>query len=315
MITAGALLVFAMTAGTWGATWLGQATWTERAPLLGIVAWHVLTLNVLVAVSYASLALAVGLPRISIDVAGFIDACVRNLQGAYATPVGALGSLSGISVLVALSCRLVWTAARTSARTHRERRRRARTVDLLGCHDLVPGVTILEHTTAYAFCVPGRHRRIVVTSATLSDLDHDQLQAVLAHEEAHLQGRHHLMLGLCRTLARAFPFVPAFRVAEIQVALLIELLADDAARRFVGAAPLGHALGALGRVSAPPATLAASASGVQGRLARLSLPPRPLRGPARLAALGAIALSVALTVAALAAPTIAAVNEGLCLIS
>ena len=45
--------------------------------------------------------------------------------------------------------------------------------------------------------------------------------AVLAHEQAHLRGRHHLVLAAGRILRRAFPWVPAFRWAYEEVTRLV----------------------------------------------------------------------------------------------
>jgi hypothetical protein len=55
------------------------------------------------------------------------------------------------------------------------------------------------------------------------------LAAVVAHERAHLVGRHHLLVTLAGVPAEAFPRIPAFCHARVQVARLAELAADDAA--------------------------------------------------------------------------------------
>ena len=59
-----------------------------------------------------------------------------------------------------------------------------------------------EHPAVY--CLPGR-RRIVMTTGALRCLDARQLEAVLAHERAHLSGRHHLVLTFANALKDAFP--------------------------------------------------------------------------------------------------------------
>jgi Zn-dependent protease with chaperone function len=67
---------------------------------------------------------------------------------------------------------------------------------------------ILDDDVPAAYCLPcGRHR-VVISAGALSRLSPGQLQAVLAHERAHLRAHHHLMLAIASALARAFPAIP-----------------------------------------------------------------------------------------------------------
>src|SRR5699024_4204808 len=58
--------------------------------------------------------------------------------------------------------------------------------------------------------------------------------SVLAHEQAHLKGRHHLPLTWIRLLDTAFPGVPLLRAAATDVPELVEWAADDRAAREAG---------------------------------------------------------------------------------
>jgi Zn-dependent protease with chaperone function len=78
-----------------------------------------------------------------------------------------------------------------------------------------------------AYCVPGRPAAIVLSTGALALLDPAQLTAVLAHERAHLAGRHHLLISLTRVLATTFPAVPLFTRGPAEVARLAEMCADD----------------------------------------------------------------------------------------
>jgi Zn-dependent protease with chaperone function len=89
------------------------------------------------------------------------------------------------------------------------------------------------------YCVPGRPATIVLTTGAVSVLRTDELAAVLAHERAHLAGRHHLLTGL---MAGLLPVVPLFRTGAAEVARLAELRADDVAARLRGSTPLVRAL-------------------------------------------------------------------------
>src|SRR5262249_31453431 len=72
---------------------------------------------------------------------------------------------------------------------------------------------------------------IVISAGALNLLDTDELAAVLAHERAHLRARHDLVLLPFTALLRAFRWSATARAANAEVALLVEMLADDRARR------------------------------------------------------------------------------------
>ena len=54
----------------------------------------------------------------------------------------------------------------------------------------------MEHSQPAAYCVAGRQPTVILTTAAVQALDPGQLDAVLAHERAHLAGRHHRLLAL-----------------------------------------------------------------------------------------------------------------------
>jgi Zn-dependent protease with chaperone function len=115
----------------------------------------------------------------------------------------------------------------------------------------------------------------VVSVGTLELLGRGELAAVLAHERAHLAGRHHLLIALSRGLAAGFPAVPLFTQGQQEVARLAEMCADDAAARRSGRPTLIAALLAMGTGTAgPAAALAATAGAVTARVQRLLEPPR-----------------------------------------
>ena len=78
---------------------------------------------------------------------------------------------------------------------------------------------------------PGLRRRVVLTEGTLAALPPDELAAVMAHERAHLRARHDLVLEFFTVLHRAVPARLRAPAALREVHLLIEVLADRAARR------------------------------------------------------------------------------------
>ena len=147
------------------------------------------------------------------------------------------------------------------------------------------------------YCLPGR-RRIVLTTGALTCLDSDQLDAVMAHERAHLSGRHHLILALAAALQRAFPAVGFFAIAARQIAYLVEIAADDARR-----APrltVASALLAVAAAGVPAGALGAGGSAAAQRIQRLINPPSPDSMARRAVTYAALAAAAALTVAAIA---------------
>ncbi len=140
---------------------------------------------------------------------------------------------------------------------------------------------VLDGEQPVAYCVPGRPAAIVLSSGALAVLDPAQLTAVLAHERAHLAGRHHLLTGLTRALSACFPAVPLFTRGAEEVARLAEMRADDAAVRRSGRPTLIAALLAMGTGTAvpaaalgmPAAALGAATCAVASRVQRLLDPP------------------------------------------
>src|SRR5260370_1178978 len=99
----------------------------------------------------------------------------------------------------------------------------ARMARLVGRRVLGRDAVVLDAPERVAYCVAGRPHTIVVTSAALAALDERHLDAVLAHERAHLVGRHHLLLALTRSLAAILPTVALFRTGAAEVARLLEM--------------------------------------------------------------------------------------------
>ena len=316
MISALLLATYALVAGTLGASWLRDACWPSLAPRLAIAAWQALASSVLLSLAAAGLALAISFPHVSADLASLFNLCAENLRHSYASPGGALTALGGVTLFLMLVTRAAWCAVQTWVSDHRERTARVAAFDLVGRPDVVPGALVVDHEAPYAFCIGGRRHRIVLTSGLLDTLGPVELDAVLAHERAHLRQRHHATLVVCRALFGTIaPLCPAFRTALPLVQLYAELCADDGARRRTGPGPLRDALTRLACLPAPAGTLAASAQDVEARLSRLNGRPRHLRHRASAAAGLGIAAAVVVPLALAVAPAVAIAWEGICQIT
>lgn len=93
-----------------------------------------------------------------------------------------------------------------------------------------------------ACAVPGQRSEILVSSGIEDALTGPQLQAVLAHEYAHLRQRHGWALRIAQINALCLPRARPGLALHRATVLLIELAADDTAARQAGAAHLANAL-------------------------------------------------------------------------
>lgn len=284
----------------------------DRAPRLGILAWQALSLASILAVTLAGLTLIVPATSLGWDLAGLIEACVFTLQAAYAAPTELPGVTAGAGIAVGITA---WASAWIGVELVRGRRDRARTQDALALvsrHDAALGATLVEADVAAAYCLPGRHERVVLTTAAVAALDRDELAAVIAHERAHLRQRHHLALATAHGLARAFRGVPLFQAGAVEIARLCELAADDAAASDTHGVSVAGALIALAGMRAPASALAAATSAGVVRARRLLEPHRAVGAVRRGAVLAALGL-VVITPGVLAAyPAVAAAGADVC---
>jgi len=259
---------------------------------LGLAAWLTAMASVLASAAAAVALLAgaaiAGLPRLA-------EAVCRSVAGRACTPVVYRSAVFevplGVAAIAAMltAAVLAWRYGRAMQRAGRRTRAHAEAARITGRRLPVDGsagrtvtgewgggaTVVLDAPQPAAYCVPGRPAAIVLTSGALAVLDRDQLGAVLAHERAHLAGRHHLLISLSRGLAASFPGVPVFTRGPAEVARLAELCADDAAARRTGRPALVAALLAMGTGAAVPApALAVTSGAVSARVHRLIDPPR-----------------------------------------
>ncbi len=251
MTVAAVLLVYAACAGTAGARMLGRAGWTARAPLLAIVTYLAAAWSVVAALGLAGLTLAVHATALGGGLSDLIGACVLRLRATYATPGGATVAGLGLTLAGAVVARTAVTAVTHLRAVRRQALRHAQTVRLVGHLDPALGATLVDHSQPAAYCVAGPHPTVVLTTGALQVLGRDQIDAVLAHERAHLAGHHHRLLAIARIGRQVLPFIPLMRDTDTQIARLVELHADDTATRASDPGSLATALVVLA-TAAPP---------------------------------------------------------------
>ncbi len=228
---------------------LARARWPAREPRAAVVLWQGLTL--------ASLLAAVGV------VLAAPEEIVRANGSGRAVAVWALLGTLAVATLIVL--RLLLSLIDVTRRSRARRDRHRMLVDLLDRAEhragldqasldragleqtSAPGVLrILDGSLPFAYCLPGRSPRVVLSGGALQLLAPAQVAAVLAHEQAHLRARHDVVMESFTALYRALPGPLRRRTSLDAVHLLLEMLADDGARRRCGPAPLREALAAMG---------------------------------------------------------------------
>jgi hypothetical protein len=287
-------------AGTW---WLPRSSFPRRLPRLGIAAWQVLTVTFVASMLLAGLLIAIPCLPDGVNLDG-----AAELRDHYSSARGfVIGGTAAAASLAAI-CRLLWASASAMATARRRRARHDETLALVGRPGPVPGMVILDDDRPLVYCLPGRGR-VVVTSGALGRLDRAELQAVLAHERAHLSARHHLVIMLARVLPDALPGISFLAIAADQISRLAEMAADDSAARH-HRLPLARALLALATSPVPsPALGAAPTAGAQ-RIRRLLDTPRPASPVGRAA--GFTATVLAAPALALAIPACALLTAPHC---
>ncbi|MHB8296896.1 MAG: M56 family metallopeptidase [Acidimicrobiales bacterium] len=306
MIVVAVLLAYALLLALAGPVALRRSGWPARSPRLAIVAWQALSASVLVSVALAGLALAVPVAPFGTNLAALLRACLMALDHGYASPGGVAAAIAGLALAAVVAGWSLGHIAAGLARSARERGRHAQALSLVARASEHEGAVVLDHDVPVAYCLGGRHRRVVLTTAALAALDGPQLQAVLAHEGAHLAARHHLAIEVAAALRRAFPGVALFAEAHREIARLAEMAADDAAAACHGRLPVAAAMVTLASGRAPSIALAAGGAGAIERVRRLVRPARPLGTGAVMAGLAAVAAMVLLPALAVASPALAA---------
>ena len=245
---------------------LARSQWPQRDPRIGLVCWQAVGLAGGLSILGAGLTLAASstgrrwLPGVAalpsrwshLGVVGWAGA---SLTAMVALWLGAVAMRSGTRVLLA-------------RRAHRLRLDAV--ADVVDNRSALPGdgghpslgpaagerrhadlpppdqLRFLDTPTAVAYCLPGLRPRIVISRGATAALERGELQAVLAHEQAHARGRHDLVVQPFVAWHETFPFLPTAATALGAVQLLVEMLADDHARRRCDPAQLRHALKRLG---------------------------------------------------------------------
>jgi Zn-dependent protease with chaperone function len=252
---------------------LARAAWPMRAPRAAVVLWQAIAVAAVLSAFSAGIDIASRLLVPGPD--GRPTATITSEIAVLGWPLWLLYVVV-FAITLLIGARLAIAVLQVAIATRRRRAHHRMLVDLLGmsrddaktsirAHDL----RILDVPEPLAYCLPGVRSRVVLSDGTLTTLGNDEIAAILSHERAHLRARHDLVLEAFTAVHAAFPRFVRSANALDAVRLLVELLADDAAKRAAGPTPLARALVACASGPTPSGALAAGGPTTVLRVRRL----------------------------------------------
>ena len=273
---------------------LATATWPTRDPVGGLLVWQ--AVGFAGGLALLGSGLVYGLSPLGPTVPSALPKAVAALRDGRLPAELGIGHTLALAAALALAARLIGVLVTVTVRTLRGRRRHRDLLDLLATPwPAEPGAHVLDHPIPVAYCLPGLRSRLVLSAGVLDALEPAAVAAVLAHERAHLRERHDLVVLPFVAWGATAPFVQGMVCAQLAVAALVEMRADDVATACTTRTQLTGALRSMG-AAAPAAAVTSFSVALEHRLDRILAPPAPLpavvRGCVRLGAAALVAVPV-----------------------
>lgn len=208
---------------------------------------------------------------------------------------GRPAQLAGAVLGVSLVARVSWVVGRALLLSQRQQRDHLAVARIVGHRDVRPGVLVIDVPEPAVYCVRSGTGSVVMSRGAVELLNEAETTAVLVHEQTHLNERHHVLATMATALPAAFAWLGLFRGMSAQVALQLEMRADDTAVRACGRDTVIDALASLCLRNAPASALAAHGPTLLHRVTRLTEPTVWWRSRIGTAATFVIAVAVAAT--------------------
>ena len=264
-------------------------------PISEVVLWQAVGLSGVLSLIGAALAFAVAPGTTSLP-QGLFDL----IRGRDHTQLSLLAWIF-LVIAVLLIVRLLGCLVLTFYSARKTRLRHDEILHLLSePSSAYPDTRIITTDEAVAYCLPKGPRKgtAVLSTGLLKALDEDERTAVIAHERAHLDFRHDVLVIPFAAWHRALPYFSATAIGLNSVNRLIELMADDQARDHVDPKILAQAVSSAAAIS-PEHRSDLSALRIQ----RLSHPLDPARIPVRLMSIGLAVLLLLLPTLLIVTPS------------
>ncbi|TXI52016.1 MAG: M56 family peptidase [Mycolicibacterium mageritense] len=188
---------------------------------------------------------------------------------------GRIDTVAGYLSAVALSlaaARGGWQLCRSGRSRHRLHSKHFQMAWVLnGDRPRRGAVLWLPVTQPLAYSLAGQPPLVVATAGLHRVFDDTTIEAVLAHEHAHVNRGHHRLVALADTVAAGIGWLPLMGQAPSMVRTLVELDADAHAARTFGHRRLATALRTLQHMATPPTALGIAGECTELRLARLTV--------------------------------------------
>lgn len=228
ILIAAGLLAYAVALGVLADRALTGSRWVSARPRLGLLVWHLTAAALVAAVTGAALLISHDVLEQTLLL--LLTADKGTLHVAYAG-TASVPWLANLAVLLPMALGTVITVAfaTLAVRGRRVRRAMRRAVETTAGSARVHDAHLMPSTSAAAFCVPGRHPLVVITSPTLDVLGSREIDAVLDHEREHLRRRHALQITWAEAVTSILGRAGVLRRYAAEVRRLAELAADDAA--------------------------------------------------------------------------------------
>ncbi|GAA1217666.1 M56 family metallopeptidase [Rhodoglobus aureus] len=221
---------------------LPGAQWAYRRPTVGLLVWQLVAL--VGGTSMIGSLVLLGASTFADDIPDAANGMWRFVTHNELPEGSSVWSLLALSGALFLAAHLLLNLLVTVVYAERERTRHAQLITLLSepMSDR-PGTRLIDTPAPVAYCLPGALKSITVLTAGLIELlDEDELRAVIEHERAHVRLRHDIVLIFFTAWKLSLPWLPTARNASREVALLLEMHADDNALTHVGRGSLARAI-------------------------------------------------------------------------
>jgi Zn-dependent protease with chaperone function len=270
VILAAALLLGAFLAGRWTPGPLERLIASRIAPAVTIAWWFLTCLGIIVSIVFGVVLLALPDRTLAEHVIHVIHNCWTELHHGKSPDLGPIAGMVAMALVCFATTRLGLSIAK-----RRRIRKEVHQTHLDALRIMEPRATRatptlwLRHDDPLAYSIGGRNALIVASHGLAERLTPPELQAVLAHEHAHVRGRHHMLVSLADALGKSLRFIPAFRRLPMAIRILVELAADRAAVRQCGPDVVRSALTAISSRDTPPKALGMSGGDIAFRVSRL----------------------------------------------
>lgn len=268
-------------------------------PVVALVGWLASIAAVVTTSAIATVLLL--LPEHGFSALDALHHCWESVAHGTTPTIEVLSGVIGAVLLTGLLVRFAVVGTRAARRRAHAREEHLSVLRLAGRREAGAHPTVwLDHERPLAFSLAGKPGIVVATEGLHRHLSPSEVDAVLDHERAHLDGRHHLLVAAADAVAAALPVLPLFTRAASTIRELVEMSADLTAARAHGTDTVRAALLRVSCHGTPHSALAMSRDALDARLDRLERRrrmPSPLRRVLSSALAGLTAITLPLVAA------------------